>query len=284
MRTPKTRRLLALLALLALVPAAMAQRSAASEGLTEALQRVVLSRGGELNLLVSKRTGTTPTVAVLLFPGYPGVLKLREEAGVPAFELGGNFLMRARRFLNTDKAFTVAVDCPVDQWSECGDDYRSSKQHVADILDVIAAVRAAHGAQQVYIVGTSYGTVSSSFLAQGLSGKIDGAVHTATFTDPRPGRRAHGVPMASFDWTKSDVPQLFIHHREDPCELTRYASVVARKGNLPLITVEGVNNPRGEACLAFSAHGFVGRESAVMTALHGWITERKVPAVVGASQ
>ena len=38
------------------------------------------------------------------------------------------------------KAFTVAVDCPVDQWSECGDDYRASKQHVADILDVIAAV------------------------------------------------------------------------------------------------------------------------------------------------
>jgi hypothetical protein len=283
MRASKACRLLALLALWALMPAAMAQRSGASEGLTESLQRVVLGRGGELNLLVSKRTGTTPTIAVLLFPGYPGILKLREEAGAPAFELGGNFLMRARRFLNTDKAFTVAVDCPVDQWGECGDDYRASKQHVADILDVIAAVKAAHGAQQVYIVGTSYGTVSSSFLAQGLGGRIDGAVHTATFTDPRPGRRAHGVPMASFDWSKTEVPQLFIHHREDPCDVTRYASVVARKANIPLITVEGVNNPRGDPCQAFSAHGFVGREVAVMSALHGWITERKLPAVVGSS-
>ena len=277
------RLLCALLALVACVPAALAQRSLASDGLTESVQRVALGRGGDLNVLVSKRSGTTPSTAILLFAGYPGILKLREEAGSPAFELAGNFLLRARRFLNTDKTFTVAVDCPVDQWNACGDEYRSSAQHVADIADVIAAVKAAHGAQQVYVVGTSYGTVSSSFLARGLAGKIDGAVHTATFTDPRSGRQAHGAPMASFDWSKAEVPQLFIHHRDDPCELTRYASVVARKGNVPLITVEGVANPRGEACLAFTAHGFAGREGAVMTALQQWITERKLPAVVGAA-
>ena len=279
------RRLLLLVALCALPAGVLAQRSPASEGLTESMQRVVLSRGGELNVLVSKRAGTTPTTAILLFPGYPGILKLKEEAGVPAFEMGGNFVMRARRFLNTDKTFTVAVDCPVDQWNACGDDYRSSAQHVADIADVIAAVKASQGAQQVYLVGTSYGTMSSSFLARGLGGKIDGAVHTSTFTDPRSSKRnAVGVPMASFDWSKAEAPQLFIHHKDDPCELTPYASVVARKGNVPLITVEGVVNPRGEACHAFTAHGFVGREGVVMTALHQWITERKLPAVVGAAQ
>jgi hypothetical protein len=278
------RLLLLLLALGTHSAGALAQRGPASEGLTESMQRVALSRGGELNVLISKRTGTTPTIAILLFPGYPGILRLKEEAGDVAFELGGNFLMRARRFLNTDKAFTVAVDCPVDQWNACGDNYRASAQHVADIADVIAAVKASHGAQQVYLVGTSYGTVSSSFLARGLGARIDGAVHTATFTDPRSGRNAIGAPMASFDWSKTEAPQLFIHHKDDPCDLTRYASVVTRKGNIPLITVEGVGNPRGEACHAFTAHGFVGREGAVMTALYQWITERKLPAAVGAAR
>jgi hypothetical protein len=46
-------------------------------------------------------------------------------------------------------------------------------------------------------------------------------------------RNAIGAPMASFDWSKVQAPQLFIHHKDDPCELTRYASVVARKGNVP---------------------------------------------------
>lgn len=278
-------RLMLLLLVLSTLPAdALAQRTVASEGLIESMQRVALSRGGELNVLVSKRAGTVPTVAILLFPGYPGILKLTEEAGSPVFELGGNFLMRARRFLNTDKAFTVAVDCPVDQWNACGDNYRSSVQHVTDIADVIAAVKASHGAQQLYLVGTSYGTMSSSFLAGSLGDKIDGAVHTSTFTDPRSGRNAIGALMASFDWSKAQAPQLFIHHKDDPCELTRYSSIVARKGSVPLITVEGIVNPRGEACHAFTAHGFAGREGAVMTALHGWITERKLPAVVGASR
>lgn len=278
----KARFLLSLCAVCAVPSVALAQRSPASDGLTESMQRVALGRGGELNVLVSKRAGAAPTTAILLFPGHPGILKLREDAGVPVFEMGGNFVIRARRFLNTDRTFTVAVDCPVDQLNACGDDYRSSDQHVTDIADVIAAVKATHGAQQVYLVGTSYGTVSTSFLARGLGRRIDGVVHTATFTDPRPGRSATGAPMASFDWSKVEAPQLFIHHKDDPCELTRYASVQARKGASPLITVEGVVNPRGEACHAFTAHGFVGRERAVMTALHQWVTERKVPAVVGA--
>jgi pimeloyl-ACP methyl ester carboxylesterase len=267
------------LALLAV--GARAQGPAASEGLTESLQRVSLTRGGELNVLVSTRTGTQPRTAVLLFPGYPGVMRLREEAGSISYGLAGNFLIRARRFLNDDALFTVAVDCPVDQWERCDDDYRSSAQHADDILDVVTAVKASSGAQQVYVVGTSYGTLSSSFLARALEGKIDGAVHSSTFTDPRPARRQHGVPMAMFDWSKSRTPQLFVHHQDDPCDQTRYSSVVARKGQIPLITVQGVANPRGNACDAFTAHGFVGRERIVMTAIAKWITERKLPAVIG---
>jgi hypothetical protein len=273
----------ALLSFFLLASNATAQSGSAGEGLSESLHRVSLSRGGDLNVLVSKRTGATPDIAVLLFPGYPGILKLREAAGSPIYDLSGNFVIRARRFLNTGKVFTVAVDCPVDQWNACDDAYRSSSEHAADIMNVITSVKAAYGAQHVYILGTSYGTVSSSFLARALGTEIDGAIHTATFTDPRTGQKAHGAPMTSFDWSKAKAPQLFVHHKEDPCDLTRYSSVVARKGDIPLITVEGVINPRGEACHAFTAHGFVGREKGVMTAIHEWVTDRKLPTSIGAT-
>lgn len=275
---------IALLSLFLLAPNARAQIVTASDGLTESLHTVRLSRGQDLNVLISKRTGSNPGIAALLFPGYPGILKLKEDAGSLTYALAGNFLMRARRLLNSENVFTVAVDCPVDQWNSCDDDYRSSSQHAEDIMDVVATVKNRYGAQQVYVVGTSYGTQSSSFLARALGTRIDGAIHTATFTDPRDSRKAHGKPMASFDWSQAKVPQLFVHHRDDPCDLTRYSSVVARKGNIPLIAVEGATNPRGDACNAFTAHGFVGREKVVMTAIHGWITERKVPATIGADE
>lgn len=263
--------------------AALAQGDVAREGLSESLLRVPLARGGALNVMVSRRAGATPDVAVLLFPGYPGILKLREEGGRVAYDLAGNFLMRARRFLNTERVFTVAVDCPDDELASCDDAYRASPRHAADILNVVAAVRSALGAHNIYLMGTSYGTVSSSFLARALEGRIDGAIHTATFTDPRFGAKSHGKPMAAFDWTKTRVPQLFVHHRDDPCEVTRYASVLARKGDIPLISVEGADNPRGGACQAFSAHGFVGRERAVMDAVHGWIVDGKWPVTVGSA-
>jgi hypothetical protein len=64
--------------------------------------------------------------------------------------------------------------------------------------------------------------------------------------------------------------------------VTRYSSVQPRKGSHPLITVEGMSNPRGDACQAFTAHGFVGREREVMNAVHGWIVDGKAPSVVGA--
>jgi hypothetical protein len=280
----KTSITIALSFLTLLASTALAQPTTASDGLTESFFRVRLSRGGDLNILINKRTGSNPDIAVLLFPGYPGILKLKEEAGSVTYDLAGNFLIRARRFLNSDKTFTVAVDCPVDQWTACDDAYRSSKQHAADITDVITAVKTTYGAQQVYVAGTSYGTVSSSFLASALGSKIEGAIHTATFTDPRARRQPHGLPMASFDWSKTNVPQLFVHHKDDPCDQTRYSSIVARKKSIPLITVEGVVNSRGDACQAFTAHGFVGRENVVMTAIHNWITERKLPEVVGAAE
>lgn len=262
-------------------PLALAQGAGAGEGLVETIHTVKLARGSTLTVLVNKRIDASPTIAVLLFAGYPGILKIRSEEGKVSYELGGNFLVRARRFLNNDSLFTVMVDCPADQWARCDDRYRASDEHAGDVAEVIASLRKDFGAQKFYLLGTSYGTVSSSHLAKALAGSIDGAVHSATFTDPRPNPGAHGSMMRGFDWSQAATPQLFVHHKNDPCDVTRYASVMSRKKDLPLITVEGSANARGEPCKAFSEHGFVGREKVVMSAIAEWISTRKVAALVG---
>jgi predicted alpha/beta hydrolase family esterase len=273
---------LGLAPLLGLGGMAWAQGSGASEDLVESLHRVRLPRGAEITALVSQRMGTKPTTAALLFAGYPGILRLREENGAIVNDMNGNFLIRARRWLNTAQVFTVAVDCPSDQLSVCDDHYRTSAQHAEDIAALAASIKTAFAAEKIYLVGTSYGTLSTSFLARALAGQVDGAAHTATMTDPSRGRNAHGVPLGSFDWSKTQMPQLFIHHKDDPCSVARYASVQVRHKEVPLITVQGADNPRGHPCEARSQHGFTGRERATMAALHDWITDRKLSEIVDA--
>ncbi|SDO70160.1 hypothetical protein SAMN04488595_101613 [Ralstonia sp. 25mfcol4.1] len=238
---------------LAMAGLCLAQAASAQEAtLDESIASDSLPRGTELSLVVSKKPGSTPTTAALLFPGYPGVLRVEAQAGgAPEFQLRGNFLVRARRHLVSDSVMAVLVDCPKDRWTNCDD---------------------------------SYGTVSSAFLARKLGGRIEGAIHTSTFTDPRAGRGrgpVHGLAMWDFDWTAAHVDQLFVHHQDDPCPLTQYRTIAARHGSIPLITVQGAKGVRGEPCEAFSQHGFAGRERPVMLAIGDWMATRKVAETVG---
>lgn len=259
-------------------PAAQAQDAPAPEDL---LITRKLPRGTEIHAIVSRQANTAPKTAVLLFAGYPGVLRIRMEGASPAWDLKGNFLVRARRHLLSPELMTVLVDCPVDTWKTCDDRYRSSPEHVADVSELIAALREQYGVTQVYLAGTSYGTVSSAHLALALGQRINGAIHTATFTDPDTRGRAQGLSMWKFDWSAIRTDQLFVHHRSDPCGKTRYDTIAAARGNLPLITVQGTKGSRGDPCEAFSAHGFVGRERAVMKSIAQWVANRSVAATVG---
>jgi len=247
----------------------------------EQFASIALARGTELPILVSKQPGSHPDIAVLLFAGYPGILHLRNNNGAIAYDLRGNFLIRARRHLLNEHIYTVMVDCPKDQWTSCDDRYRTSDQHAQDIATVIDKLKSDFGAEKVYLLGNSYGTESSSFLALKLGSKIDGAIHSSTFTNSSSGPNSHGLPMWHFDWTAIKVDQLFVHHKYDSCHLTPYRGIVSRKGNAPLITIQGSKNAHGNVCESFSTHGFVGRERSAMLAIADWIGKREVQEVVG---
>lgn len=248
-------------------------------GLQEQIVETKPREGVYQRSLLSRKTGKGETWLVLAFPGYPGILRLTETDGVIDYQLKGNFLVRARRHLVTGDIAVATLDCPSDELSACGDEYRVSDRHVRDVEAQIAALKAIVGPiVRVALLGTSYGTVSTELLAQRLEGKVDAAVHTASFTAP--GRGGHGLAVAKLDLTKTTTRQLLVHHQDDPCDLTPYAPLKKYQGIIPILTVKGSENPRGKPCEAGSQHGFIGREIPVMKQIGEWLLTNQTAPVI----
>ncbi len=246
----------------------------ASEGLVEQIVETRPREGVYQRSLLSRRPSAEETWLVVAFPGWPGILKLRAENGGFAYDLRGNFLIRARRHLVSDRIAVAVLDCPSDRQEACGDGYRDSEAHVEDVRQQIAALRKRlPQGVRVALVGTSYGTVSSEVLAVRLGDDIDAAVHTASITAATETRSR---PLYGFDASKARARQLFVHHVDDPCDMTPFSGLKRYEGVVPILRVVGLGSPRGPACEAFTAHGFVGRERLVMLAVAGWLLDGKV--------
>lgn len=279
MRVPSVFVVLPFAAALFAAGEAGAQRDGTSEGLEERIVAMTLPRGAEMRGLLSRRIGTRPDRVALLFVGSPGILRLREENGAPKFELKGNFLARARRHLNDPAVMTVLVDCPTDHWTACDHVYRASAQYAEDVGALVAGLDKEIGPAKFYVIGTSFGTLSSAHLARRLAPLLSGAIHTATFAGPY--RYVQNTAMTHFDWGQAKVPQLFVHHQDDPCPATPYRALKSAIGDLPLITVRGDKELEGSACEAYSQHGFRGREREAMRAIAAWIATGTVIPQIG---
>ena len=127
----------------------------------------------------------------------------------------------------------------------------------------------------VWLVGTSMGTISSSFMPLHNPAGYAGAIHTAAITEPY--ARGSYPELGNFDYKKSPIPQFLIHHNSDPCALTTYAGAkfIAEKYDLQLITAYGGSGFQGPACAAFTEHGFRGKEKEVMNAISSLIKNGK---------
>jgi pimeloyl-ACP methyl ester carboxylesterase len=273
----KVRSLVASLAagLLAIVPGAgTGAADVSAEGQVEQIVETRPREGVYQRSLLSRRPGGEETWLVVVFPGWPGILKLRADDDGFAYDLRGNFLIRARRHLVSERIAIAILDCPSDHLETCGDGYRSSEAHVDDVRQQIAALRKRlPPAIRVALMGTSYGTVSSEVLALRLGEEIDAAVHTASITAATETRSR---PLLGLDVSKARSRQLFVHHVDDPCDMTPFSGLNRYEGVVPILRVVGMGSPRGPACEAFTAHGFVGRERQVMEAVAGWLLSGKV--------
>ena len=90
-----------------------------------------------------------------------------------------------------------------------------------------------------------------------------GVIHTASI-DPTAIKSY--TQLSNFDYSAIKIPQAFIHHVEDPCSITQYGYIraVAEKYKVPLVSVRGGSDFRGNPCMAFTQHGFRNKEIEVM--------------------
>ncbi len=241
---------------------------------------VTAARGGySISGLVTHLEGTRAFKhGIALFPGYPGILRLREEGGEPRFDLGGNFLVRSRGHWLDHETLVVVIDAPSDQWGSFTQRFREVPRYGADVAALLDVIGRQYKVDSWTFVGTSEGSVSAFHAARMNPLLARRTILTASlFQSTR-----NGPGLASVAWGELASELLWVHHEDDPCSYTSYrdARAYAQKTRKPLITVRGGGPGRGASCEAFTAHGFVGVESETVGAMLSWVTTGMVPADV----
>lgn len=250
-----------------------------AEGLNEELISVQLREGVRQEGVLSLKKGfNQPSKLAVILPGYPSVVRpVVENKAMVSSKLNGNFLIRARRFLVDESLATLVADCHSDSGDYCSSTYQASPQRHQDIAALILEVKKKlPSIQEVWLVGTSMGTISSSFMPLHQSGFYAGTIHTASITEPH--ARNSYRELSNFDYKKITIPQVFIHHQQDPCHLTTYsgAKAISEKYQVPLVTVKGGEGFYGPACNANTEHGFKGKEREVMKLMNEFIRTGKL--------
>jgi hypothetical protein len=230
-------------------------------------------------LVLHRRGDTAFRHGVALFPGHPGILRLRHEGGEVKHELRGNFVVRSRRHWLDGETLAVLVDAPSDEWASFSQRFRETPRYGADVAALLEEVGRRFDVKDWTLVGTSEGSVSAFQVARMNPALAKRVILTSSVFSA--GKNGPGLSRA--DWGALRSALLWVHHEDDPCRFTAYrdARVFAERTGAPLVTVRGGGPGRGNPCEAFSSHGFVGVEVEALAAMKAWIRSGKAPAQAG---
>ena len=251
-------------------------QSAADADLAHPQQIISAQRDGyTISALANHLEGITEfKQAVLLFPGSPGIMRLRMEDGRIQFAQAGNFLVRSRRHWLDQETLVLVMDAPSNQWATFSQQFRATPQYGADIAALMQEAAKRFKIAQWIFVGTSEGSVSA-FHAARMNPAVARVILSASLFLPT----RNGPGLSGVEWSELKSPLLWVHHENDPCHYTAYrdARRHAEKTQSPLVTVRGGGPGRGEACQAFTAHGFAGIERETVLAMRTWVKTGTVP-------
>lgn len=213
--------------------------------------------------------------AILLMPGSPGIMKIQSAN---SFSLKGNFLLRSRKFWLDRETIVFSVDAPSDEWAGFTGQFRAGARYAEDIRGLVDAIRQQYGPLSLAVVGTSEGSVSAYYAARAVPGPDTKAIFTASLF--LTSRNSQG--LATLDFATYNIPMLWVHHVDDPCRWTPFSEAkrLAEKTRSPLIAVKSGNPGRGDACQAFTQHGFIGVEEETVRAMKNWLVQGVVSDVV----
>jgi hypothetical protein len=264
----------AVLVLITLLAAPLAR------GQAEAVVTAKLERGTIAALVMRLEGHKAFKHGIALFPGHPGILKLREENGQVQYEQRGNFLVRSRRHWLDQETLVAVIDAPSDEWATFSQAFRATPRYGSDIASLLSEVAKAYPVGEWTFVGTSEGSISAFYAARMNPGLAKRVILTSSLFSAT--RNGAGLTEARFEELKA--PLLWVHHQDDPCQYTAYreAKRHAEKSMSPLVTVRGGGPEKGGACQAFTAHGYVGVERPVVLAMRSWVKTGTVPPDVGA--
>lgn len=213
---------------------------------------------------------------IALFPGYPGIMRLRDEGGAIQYELKGNFLIRSGQDWVDGETLVVAVDAPSDEWGSFSQHFRSTPRYGTDVAALLGAVEQRFAVREWTFVGTSEGSISAFHAARMNPSLAKRLILTASVFSAS--RNGPGLSNVAPDELK--IPILVVHHEDDPCLITRYKDAVefSARSKSPLLTVKGGGPSRGNPCMAFTAHGFVGVETETVHAMRSWVKSGVSPS------
>lgn len=221
--------------------------------------------------------------ALLFYRGWSGIANIKSAND---WQRNLNFLKNYTGLFDQAGISLVVMDCPSDENGVaagntplgCNDDFRSSKKHSDDVRKVIVTLREKNSITKFYVMGHSYGAISSKWLARNLGSELSGSIHSASQTVATR-NRAYAYSMESFDMKSLKAPVLNIHHADDQCTYTPYSTVLAYSTN-NLITVKG-GLPNGDVCGGGHYHSFEGREELASKAVIKWIKTGQVEELIG---
>jgi hypothetical protein len=212
----------------------------------------------------------------VLFPGSGGLINLRSENGQPKFGQG-NFLVRSRAEFVKRGVAAAIIDAPSDQQGGWGmtDEFRLGDTHFTDISAVVDDLAKRFPNVPVFLIGTSRGTISVAALGARFGPRPAGAILTSTMFRQAPRKsKEPGPGLSNFDFATIKIPVLFTHHVSDQCEVTPYSDAARLSDKYPLITVYGGAPPQSGPCDAFSAHGYLGKESETVEQIVNWMLKK----------
>ena len=230
------------------------------------------TRQGVRQRVLLAKAANAGTKAVILFAGGNGTpITIPQGQGI---RFSGNFLVRSSAFFANDGFITAIVDAPSDKpegplgGRDGGMDnaFRQSSMHLTDIRAVVDFL-VSEGATEVFLIGTSRGTLSVAYLATVMTHtNVEGYVLTASLDSIIP--YAQGI----------ELPVLMAHHADDGCFVTTYAGAqatydaITNSSRKEFITVTGGSPPIDtNPCQARTRHGFIGKERETVAAIAEWV-------------
>lgn len=212
-------------------------------------------------------------VSLVLLAGGHGHVAL-DAAGCPT-QLKGNSLLRARPLFQARGYEVVTLDAPADHRGEDGlAGFRIEPAHAEDIGRVVRWLRG-QGARQVWLLGTSRGSLSALNAAARLTGEAapDGLVLSSVLSVGIAARKAWaGHHVFDLPLERVRQPTLLLGHVDDSCPRSppsgqeRVAQRIGASARTQLIS--GGRGPVSgpEACEGRSPHGFWGQDAEMVEA------------------